>query len=112
MQRKSPLMPPLSRFVPRMMVILPSTGRVPSVVVNPSPQCVQIVEVCFISHGRVLYRYGPEVSAPTGQISMHIPHSSSHSRYSSSLGTINWDELRLAIPNAQTSIPSPHTRTQ
>src|SRR5664279_3594840 len=97
MQRKSPLIPPLSRFVPRMMVILPSTGRVPSVVVHPSPQCVQIVETCFISHGRVLYRYGPEVSAPTGQISMHIPHSS-HSRRSSLLGTINWDELRLAIP--------------
>src|SRR5579862_3550077 len=97
MHRNSPLMPERSRLLPRMMRSL----RVPSVVLQPSAQCVQIVPTCVISHGRVLYRYAPLVSAPTGQISIHAPHSS-HSRWSPLLGAISDTTPRLITPSAVT----------
>ncbi len=53
-QRKSPLIPLLSRLSPRTISIPVSQRRTPSVVLQPSPQCVQIVPTWFISHGRVL----------------------------------------------------------
>src|SRR3981189_2920287 len=73
--RKSLLIPLRSRLFERRISWL----RTLSVVLQPFEQCVHTVETYAISHGRVLYRYVPLVSAPTGQISMHIPHSS-HSR--------------------------------
>src|SRR6266550_7174866 len=111
MHRKSPLMPLLSRLSPRTISIPVSARRTPKVVLQPSAQCVHVVPTCFISQGRVLYLYAPEVSAPTGQISMHMPHSS-HSRWSFLLGTIVELTARLSTPSAQTSMASPQTRTQ
>src|SRR5581483_4825456 len=87
MHKKSPFVPLLSRLSPRTISMPVSERRTPRVVLQPSPQCVQTVPTCFISHGRVLYRYAPEVRAPTGQMSMHMPHSS-HSRWSSLLGAM------------------------
>ena len=43
-------MPERSRLLPRMI----SSLRTPSVVLQPSTQCVQMVPTCCISHGRVL----------------------------------------------------------
>src|SRR5258708_36054942 len=73
--RRSWLKPERSRLLARKISLL----RTLSVVLQPFEQCVHTVETYFISQGRVLYRYVPLVSAPTGQISMHIPHSS-HSK--------------------------------
>src|SRR5579884_1659951 len=101
MHRNSPLIPEWSRLLPRMMCPF----RTPSVVLHPSPQCVQMVPTCCISHGRVLYRYGPLVSAPTGHMSMHMPHSS-HLRKPNSLGIISEIDPRLLTPSAPTPIPS------
>src|SRR6185312_10958303 len=109
MQRKSPFMPLLSRLSPRTISMPVSERRTPNVVLHPSAQCVHVVPTCFISHGRVLYRYAPEVSAPTGHMSMHMPHSS-HSRWSCWLGTIVETAPRLSTPSAHTSMPSPQTR--
>src|SRR5882757_7844357 len=111
MQRKSPLIPLLSRLSPRTISIPVSERRTPSVVLHPSAQWVQVVPTCVISQGRVLYRYAPEVSAPTGQMSIHIPHSS-HSRWSSLLGAMIELTPRFCTPSAHTSMASPHTRTQ
>src|SRR5438270_13038430 len=111
MHRKSPLMPLLSRLSPRTISIPVSARRTPKVVLQPSAQCVHVVPTCFISQGRVLYLYAPEVSAPTGQMSMHMPHSS-HSRSSSLLGAIIELTPRFCTPIAHTSIPSPQPRTQ
>src|SRR5207248_9123355 len=111
MQRTSPLIPLLSRLSPRTISMPVSARRTPKVVLQPSAQCVHVVPTCFISQGRVLYLYAPEVSAPTGQMSMHMPHSS-HSRWSCLLGAMTDPTLRFCTPKAHTSIASPHTRTQ
>src|SRR5205807_10272174 len=63
--RKSPLIPLRSRLFERRISWL----RTLSVVLQPFEQCVHTVGTYAISHGRVLYRYVPLVSAPTGQIS-------------------------------------------
>src|SRR5882757_1018711 len=105
--RKSLLKPERSRLLARRISLL----RTLSVVLHPFEQCVHTVETYVISQGRVLYRYVPLVRAPTGQISMHMPHSS-QSRWSSPLGIITDCEPRWPTPSALTSMPSSHTRTQ
>src|SRR6202521_4537140 len=105
--RKSLLIPLRSRLFERRISWL----RTLKVVLQPFEQCVHTVETYAISHGRVLYRYVPLVSAPTGQISMHIPHSS-HSRWSPKFGAISETAPRLTIPSACTPIPSLQMRTQ
>src|ERR1035437_5594669 len=71
MQRKSPLIPPLSRFVPRMMVILPSTGRVPSVVVHPSPQCVHPRGVLHLPWARLISVWAGSECTDRADINAH-----------------------------------------
>src|SRR5208283_3714841 len=107
-------MPDLSRLSPRTICDPSDVERTPSVVLHPSPQCVQTVATWFISHGRVLYRYVPLVSAPTGQMSMHMPHCSqsrcgrlSGVSCAGTLGTMMDDEPRFSTASAKTSMPSP-----
>ena len=47
-------MPLLSRLSPRIISEPAVVARTPSVVLHPSPQCVQTVATWFISHGLVL----------------------------------------------------------
>ena len=47
-------MPDLSRLSPRTISLPSEVERTPRVVLQPSPQWVQMVATWFISHGRVL----------------------------------------------------------
>src|SRR5258708_34822342 len=80
LQRKSPLMPDLSRLSPRTISEPSEVERTPSVVLQPSPQWVQMVPTGFISQGRGLFPQEPLVIAPTGEGPRATPPRSQRTR--------------------------------